>query len=62
MAVGGAMNLIATLGVYGAVLKGRGEALHFPGAQGETAMVQVTGTDLIARFCEWAGKTREAAN
>jgi nucleoside-diphosphate-sugar epimerase len=61
MAVGGAMNLIATLGVYGAVLKSRGEKFHFPGAR-ETGMYQVTDTDLIARCCEWAGQSRKAFN
>ena len=62
MAVGGAMNLIATLGVYGAVLKSRGEGFHFPGAGGETGMYQVTDTDLIARCCEWAGREEKAFN
>ncbi len=62
MAIGGAMNLIATLGVYGAVLKARGDKLRFPGAGGETGMYQVTDTDLIARACEWAGRTKSAFN
>lgn len=62
MAIGGAMNLVATLGVYGAVLKGRGERFHFPGAEGETGMYQVTDTDLIARCCEWAGGSEKGFN
>lgn len=61
MAVGGAMNLIATLGVYGALLKGKGEALRFPG-EGQTGIYQVTDTDLIARACEWAGREEKARN
>ncbi|KAK3080423.1 hypothetical protein LTS18_001514 [Coniosporium uncinatum] len=61
MCVGGAMNLIATLGVYGAVLKERGEKLHWPG-KGEAGMYQVTDTDVIAKACEWAGKSDEARN
>jgi nucleoside-diphosphate-sugar epimerase len=62
MAVGGAMNLIATLGVYGAVLTGRGKCFHFPGEQGGAGMYQVTDTDLIARCCEWAGSSEKAFN
>ncbi|KAF1810530.1 NAD(P)-binding protein [Eremomyces bilateralis CBS 781.70] len=55
-AVGGAMNLLAVLGVYAAILRGRGERLHYPG--GGEGMVEATDTDLMARCCEWIGKGR----
>lgn len=54
------MNLIATIGVYAAILKSRGEPLHYPG-QG-SAMVEATDTGLIAECCEWALKAPEAKN
>lgn len=60
MAVGGAMNAIAAIGVYAAILKSRGEPLHFPGS--ESAMVTATDTGIIARCCEWALHSPKAAN
>jgi nucleoside-diphosphate-sugar epimerase len=60
MAVGGAMNLVAALGVYGALLKRRGEPLHYPGGAG--ALLEATDTDLMARAFDWAGVSTAAAN
>lgn len=60
MAVGGAMNLMATIGVYAATLKAKGEPLHYPGMG--SSMVEVTDTGIIAQCCEWALKAPEAQN
>ena len=60
MAVGGAMNLVAALGVYGALLKRRGEPLHYPGGAG--VLLEATDTDLMARTFDWAGASPAAAN
>jgi hypothetical protein len=54
------MNLIAALGVYGALLKARGEPFHYPSAF-ESAF-EPSDTDLIARAIAWAGQTPSAAN
>lgn len=51
MSVGGAMNLYGAIGVYGAVLKRRGEPLHYPGEG--LAIAQATDADVIAQACEW---------
>lgn len=58
MAVGGAMNLIGAIGFYAAVLRHRGEPLHFPGSRG--GISQPTDTDLMARAIEWAGQAEAA--
>lgn len=60
MAVGGAMNLLAAIGVYAALLKRQGEPLHFPGSRGGVS--QPTDTDLMARAIEWAGQSEAARN
>lgn len=58
MAVGGAMNLIGAIGFYAALLRHRGEPLHFPGSRG--GISQPTDTDLMARAIEWAGHAEAA--
>jgi nucleoside-diphosphate-sugar epimerase len=58
MAVGGAMNLIGAIGLYAALLRHRGEPLHFPGSRGGVS--QPTDTDLMARAIEWAGQAEAA--
>ncbi len=60
LAAGGAMNLLATLGVYAALLKVRGEPLHYPGGSG--SLLEATDTELMARAIEWAGRTEAARN
>ena len=60
MAIGGAMNLLAAIGVYAALLKARGEPLHYPGPRGNLS--QPTDTDLMARAFEWAGNEEKAQN
>ncbi len=59
--IGSAMNLIPVIGVYGALLKARGEPLHFPGARGGNVL-EAVDADLIARAIDWAGETSTAAN
>ena len=60
MAVGGAMNLIAAIGVYAALLREKGEKLHYPGPYGTIS--QPTDTDLIASAIAWAGRAEAAQN
>lgn len=60
MAVGGAMNLIGAIGLYAALLRHRGEPLHFPGSRGGVS--QPTDTDLMARAIEWAAQSESARN
>jgi hypothetical protein len=60
MAVGGAMNLIAAIGVYASVLKDRGEPLHYPGKS--SAMLEATDTGIIAACAEWALRSENASN
>jgi nucleoside-diphosphate-sugar epimerase len=59
-AIGGAMNLIAALGVYAALLKERGLPLAYPGGVG--SLLEATDTELMARAFEWAGATAAAHN
>jgi nucleoside-diphosphate-sugar epimerase len=58
--IGGAMNLIAALGVYAALLKAKGQPLHYPGGNG--ALLEATDTDLMAHAFEWAGSSDAAQN
>jgi len=56
---GSAMNLIPALGTYGAVLKARGEPLHYPG--GDPNITEGVDADLLARAIAWAGEAPAAA-
>jgi len=60
LAAGGAMNLLAALGVYAALLKERREPLHNPGSI--ATLLEATDTDLMARAIEWAGGAEAARN
>ena len=60
MSIGGAMNLIPALGVYAALLKDRGEPLHYPGGDGP--VVEAVDADLLARVIDWAGRSEAAGN
>lgn len=51
--LGVAMNLIPVLGAYGALLKARGEPLHFPGGPG--GVLEAVDADLLAHAIAWAG-------
>jgi len=57
---GSAMNLIPAIGTYGAVLKARGEPLHYPG--GDPNITEGVDADLLARAIDWAGEAPAAAN
>lgn len=59
-ATGAAMNLIPAIGAYGALLKGRGEPLHFPG--GAHTVLEAADADLVARAIAWAGEAEGAEN
>jgi nucleoside-diphosphate-sugar epimerase len=50
-AQGGAMNLIAALGVYGALQRERDEPLYLP--QGARWVLQAVDADLLAQACYW---------
>lgn len=57
---GSAMNLIPAIGTYGAVLKARGEPLHYPG--GDPNITEGVDADLLARAIDWAGEAPSAAD
>ncbi len=59
-ALGGNLNAIPALAAYGAILKERGEPLHFPGAA-DGAVQEGVDADLLARAIGWAGE-RPPAN
>ncbi len=58
--LGAAMNLIPAIGVYAAMLKERGEPLHYPGGPGRVS--QAVDAGLLARAIAWAGETEAARN
>jgi nucleoside-diphosphate-sugar epimerase len=60
MAIGGAMNLLAAIGVYAALKKARGEPLDYPGPRGNIS--QLTDTDLMAKAFAWAAVAEAARN
>ena len=60
MAVGGAMNLLAAIGVYAALLKEKGLLLAYPGGVG--SLLEATDTDLMARAFDWIGGAEAARN
>jgi len=59
-ALNAAMNLIPAIGVYGALLKEQGRALHYPG--GESALLEAVDADLLGDAFIWAFETPEALN
>lgn len=58
--LGAAMNLIPAIGVYAAMLKQRGEPLHYPG--GPARVSQAVDAGLLARAMAWAGDAETARN
>lgn len=60
-AIGSSMNIIPAIGVYAALLKERGEPLHYPGKEGSVIM-QAVDADLLAKGIEWAGESDNAQN
>jgi len=59
-ALGAAMNPVAAFGLYGALLRERGEPLHFPGGPGN--VFEGVDADLIGRAIRWAGEADAARN
>jgi len=59
-ALGAAMNLIPAIGVYGALLKARGEPLYYPG--GPERLSQAVDADLLAKTIGWSGEADAAHN
>jgi nucleoside-diphosphate-sugar epimerase len=59
-ALGAAMNPVAALGLYGAILKARGEPLHYPG--GVAHVFEGVDADLAGRAIRWAGESEAARN
>ena len=57
-ALGAAMNPIAAIGLYGALLRERGEPLHFPGGAGN--VFEGVDADLVGRAVRWAGEAETA--
>jgi nucleoside-diphosphate-sugar epimerase len=57
--LGSPMNPLAAIGAYAAILKARGEALHWPGGPGY--VLEATCADLLARAIDWAGVSPTAA-
>lgn len=53
LSIGSAMNLIPALGAYGAILKARGEPLHYPGAR-TSFVLEAVDADLLASVILWA--------
>jgi hypothetical protein len=49
------MNVIAGLGVYGAILREAGEALHCPRRATCDSVGEACNSDLVARCIAWAG-------
>jgi len=60
MCVGGAMNLIAAIGVYAALLKEKGLPLAWPGGVG--GALEATDTELMANAFDWTGHAPAAQN
>jgi len=62
-AVGNAMNMAATLGVYASICKESGRPFAFPGSPEQwQAVTDVTDTRLLAKHLIWASTTKAAAN
>ncbi len=52
--IGAAMNPIAAIGLYGALLKEAGEPLHYPGSGPDTAF-EAADAELVGRAIRWSG-------
>ncbi|HEX2886889.1 SDR family oxidoreductase [Vineibacter terrae] len=57
--MGSPMNMLSAIGAYAAILKARGEPLHWPGGPGYLA--EAVCADLLARAIDWAGTSPAAA-
>lgn len=61
-AIGNNMNPIPALAAYAAILRERGEALHFPGRRASPAIAEAVDADLVARALAWAAVSPAALN
>ncbi|MFC5381560.1 SDR family oxidoreductase [Aquipuribacter nitratireducens] len=62
-AVGNAMNMAVTLGVYGTLCRETGEPFVFPGSHEQyTSTTDITDARLLARHLAWAATSPSAAN
>jgi hypothetical protein len=59
---GSPMNVIAGLGVYRAILREAGEALHCPRRATCDSVGEACNSDLVARCIAWAGMSDSARN
>ena len=59
-APGSNMNPIPVIGVYAALMRERGEPLHFPGPGSEPMLREAVDAELVARALAWAATTPEA--
>lgn len=57
---GNNMNPIPVIGAYAALLRERGEPLHFPGRSGEPVLREGVDADLVARALSWAASSDSA--
>jgi nucleoside-diphosphate-sugar epimerase len=60
-APGNNMNSIPVIAAYAAILRERGEPLHFPGRPGAPAIREAVDADLIASALAWAADSPAAA-
>ncbi|MDA0366728.1 MAG: NAD-dependent epimerase, partial [Chloroflexi bacterium] len=57
---GNNMNPIPAIAAYAAILRERGEPLHFPGRGDQPALREAVDADLVARALEWAATSANA--
>jgi nucleoside-diphosphate-sugar epimerase len=62
VAYGNNMNVIPVLAAYAAILRERGEPLHFPGQSTSPAVAEAVDADLVARALAWAAVSPSARN
>jgi nucleoside-diphosphate-sugar epimerase len=60
-AIGNNMNPIPAIGAYAALLRERGEPLHFPGRAGAQLLREAVDARLVASALEWAATSASAA-
>ncbi len=60
-AVGNNMNPIPAIAAYAAILRERGEPLHFPGKVGAPVLREAVDADLVASALGWAATTPAAS-
>lgn len=61
LSFGSAMNPIAAIGAWAALLREKGEPLHFPGGQNGNVL-QAVDADLLAEAIAWSGEAETARN